>query len=68
MKLYRLFAFTAALVIVLLLASAPGLMLRAEAKHRQLTVPQRHIAVEEGTGEVARNGTSGVQREHGGGR
>jgi mono/diheme cytochrome c family protein len=38
MKLYRVFAFAAAVAIVLLLASAPGLMLRAEARHRQLTV------------------------------
>lgn len=49
MKLYRLFAFATALAIVLLLASAPSLMLRAEAKHRQLTVTEQHVAVDEGT-------------------
>jgi len=45
MKLYRLFAFATALAIVLLLASAPSLMLRAEARHRQLTVTEQHVAV-----------------------
>jgi len=55
MKLYRFFAFTAALAIALLLASAPGLMLRAEARHRQLTATEQHVAVAHGTGEVSRD-------------
>jgi hypothetical protein len=54
MKLYRLFAFTTALAIVLLLASAPSVMLRAEARHRQLTVIEQHVAVDKGTSEFSR--------------
>jgi ferric-dicitrate binding protein FerR (iron transport regulator) len=67
MKLYRLFAFATALAIVLLLANAPSLMLRAEARHRQITVTQQHIAVDDGS-EVSGNSTSGVHPERGGSR
>jgi hypothetical protein len=55
MKLYRLFAFAAALAISVLLASAPGLILRAEARHRQLTVTEQHVAIADGTSEVSRD-------------
>jgi ferric-dicitrate binding protein FerR (iron transport regulator) len=61
MKLYRLFAFAAALAIALLLASAPGLMLRAEARHRQITGTQQHVTVDEGS-EVSRNSIGGEHR------
>jgi hypothetical protein len=67
MKLYRLFAFATALAIVLLLANAPSLMLRAEARHRQITVTQQHIAVDDGS-EVSGNSTGGVRPERGGSR
>lgn len=60
MKLYRLFAFASALVIVLLLANAPSLMLRAEARHRQLTVTEQHVAADEGTSELSRRSSRGV--------
>lgn len=68
MKLYRFFAFATAVAIVLLLADAPSLMLRAEARHRQVTVTQQHIAVDDGTGEVSGNNTGGVRPERGGSR
>ncbi len=68
MKLYRLFAFATAVAIVLLLASAPGLMLRAEARHRQVAVTQQHIAVDEGTSEVSGNSTGGARPQRGGSR
>ncbi len=61
MKVYRFFAFTTALAIALLLASAPSLMLRAEARHRQFTVTQQHIAVDAGTSEVTGNSSGGVR-------
>jgi hypothetical protein len=68
MKLYRLFAFAAALAIALLLASAPGLMLRAAAGHRQFTGTQQHVAVDQGSGRAARSSISGERRDGGGGR
>jgi len=55
MKLYRLFAFAAALAISVFLATAPGLVLRAEARHRRLTVTAQHVAVADGTSEVSRD-------------
>ncbi len=68
MKLYRILAFGAALMIALLLASAPGLMLRAEARHRHFTVTEQHVAVDEGTGDLFRNSTGGEHRDRGAGR
>lgn len=68
MKLYRIFAFAAAVAIVLFLANAPALMLRAEAGHRHLTNTEQHIAVAKGAASSLANGASGEHRESGGGR